>query len=187
MSEESIFIPQEDIDMAAVADSIALIILFICFLFVPQITAILKSSLDTLPMRLAAVILILGAVSYDKYLALGIFLVISAIYIQHHHEDILDILRMPDNISNSLGSKNKYSGAMQRLDHGGYSDETYDTGDFTSKAEDQDNEFKPVDSSINEKHALNSEHIGSRSQSLFSDDSKHANAMEHGNKNGYSD
>ena len=147
----------------------------------------MKSSLDTLPMRLAAVILILGSVSYDKYLALGVFLVISAVYIQHHHEDVLGVLGTKNNGEFAQLSDEKYNNAMQRLDHGGHADESYDIGDFTSKAEDQDNEFKPVDSSINEKHALNTEPLGSRSQSLFPDDSKHVNAMEHGNKNGYTD
>jgi len=164
-----------------------LIILFICFLFVPQITATMKSSLDTLPMRLAAVIFILGSVSYDKYLALGVFLVISAVYIQHHHEDVLGVLGTRNNGGFGELSDEKYNNTMQRLDHGGSADESYDIGDFTSKAEDQDNEFKPVDSSIDEKHALNTEPLGSRSQSLFPDDSKHVNAMEHGNRNGYSD
>ncbi len=175
--------------MAALAGEIvALIVLFVCFLFVPQITAILKPTLDTLPMRLAAVILILGIVSYDKYLALGLFLVVTAIYIQHHHEDILDIVGTANNITqNNSSSNEKYNSTMQQLDHGGHADETYDTGDFTSKAEDQNNEFKPVDSSMNEKFALNTEPLGSRAHGLFSDDSKHVNAMEHGNKNGYSD
>jgi hypothetical protein len=175
--------------MAALAgEIIALIVLFVCFLFVPQITAILKPTLDTLPMRLAAVILILGIVSYDKYLALGLFLVVTAIYIQHHHEDILDIVGTANNITqNNSSSNEKYNSTMQQLDHGGHADETYDTGDFTSKTEDQNNEFKPVDSSMNEKFALNTESLNSRAQGLFSDDSKHVNAMEHGNKNGYSD
>ena len=175
--------------MAALAGEIgALIFLFICFLFVPQITATLKQSLDTLPMRLAAVILILGSVSYDRYLALGTFLVVTAIYIQHHHEDILHVVGTANNIihANSI-SDDKYNGTMQKLEHGGYADETYDTGDFTSKTEDQNNEFSPVGSSMNEKNVLNTEPLGSRAQSLFPDDSKHVNAMEHGNKNGYSD
>jgi hypothetical protein len=175
--------------MAALAgEIIALIFLFVCFLFVPQITAILKPSLDTLPMRLAAVILVLGIVSYDKYLALGLFLVVTAIYIQHHHEDILDVVGTVNNIKeNNSSSNEKYNSTMQQLDHGGHADETYDTGDFTSKTEDQNNDFKPVDSSMNEKFALNTESLGARAQGLFSDDSKHVNAMEHGNKNGYSD
>lgn len=168
--------------------TIVLVGLFISFLCISQITATLKSSLDTLPMRLAAVIIVLGSISYDKYVALGLFLVITAIYIQHHHEDILGIIGTKNNMG-AVGhsSGEKYNGAFQRLEHGGHADESYDVGDFTSKAEDQDNEFKPVDSSIDEKHALNTEPLGSRSQNLFPDDSKHVNAMEHGNRNGYSD
>lgn len=164
----------------------ALVILFICFLLVPQITASMKSSLDTLPMRLAAVIIVLGMVSYDRYLALGVFLVVTAVYIQHHHEDILGVLGTKNNIFGPLSGQ-KYNSTMQKLDHGGHADENYDTADFTSKTEDQDNEFKPVDASIDEKHALNTEPLGSRSQNLFPDDSKNVNSMEHGNKNGYSD
>lgn len=174
--------------VALTGDIFALILLFICFLLVPQITATLKGSLDTLPMRLATVFILLAIISYDRYLALGTFLVVTAVYIQHHHEDILGVLGTKNNMG-GFGPLNneKHNSTMQRLEHGGHADESYDTGDFTSKAEDQDNEFKPVDSSIDEKHALNSEPLGSRSQSLFPDDSKHMNAMEHGNKNGYSD
>jgi len=163
-------------------------ILFISFLCITQITASLKSSLDTLPSRLAAAILILGAVFYDKYIALGLFLVITAIYIQHHHEDILNVIGTANNSSPlNSGLNTRYNSTMQKLEQGGNADESYDTADFTSKAEDQDNEFKPVDSSINEKHALNTEPLGSKSQNLFPDDSRHVNTMEHGNKNGYSD
>ena len=162
--------------------------LFISFLCITPITTSLKTALDTLPMRLAAVIIILGAVFYDRYIALGLFLVITAIYIQHHHLDILDIIGTKNNSSPFNSELNKkYNSTMQKLDHGGNADESYDTADFTSKAEDQDNEFKPVDSSINEKHALNTEPLGTKAQGLFSDDSRHVSAMEHGNKNGYSD
>ena len=167
---------------------VTLVVLFISFLCITQITVSLKPVLDTLPMRLAAVILVLGSVFYNKHIALGLFLVITAVYIQHNHEDILNILGTGNNSSpfNTVLSKN-HNNTMKKLEHGGYSDENYDTADFTSKAEDQDNEFNPVDSTMNEKNALNTEPLGSRAQSLFPDDSKHVNAMEHGNKNGYSD
>ena len=163
-----------------------LILLFISFLLVPQITVSLKSSLDTLPMRLLAVIVVLGSVSYDRYLALGVLLLVGAIYIQHHHDDIMGIVGTENNYG--LFDKGlKYNSTMQKLEHGGYADESYDTGDFTSKAEDQDNEFKPVDSSIDEKHALNTEPLGSRAQSLFPEDSRNVNSMENSNRNGYSE
>ena len=166
-----------------------LVLLFASFLFVPQLTIMLKSSLDSLPMRFAAIILILGSLSYNKFLALGIFLVVMAIYIDHHHDDVLSILGSAnmaafDQVGNA-GSK--ISSALNKLDNGGNADESYDSSDFTSKAEDQDNEFKQSDHSIDEKHALITEPLGSKSASLFPDDSKHVNAMEHGNKDGYSD
>jgi hypothetical protein len=167
-----------------------LVLLFASFLFVPQLTSMLKSSIDTLPVRFVAIILILASLSYNKFLALGLFLVISAIYIQHHHDDVLNVLGSANNLmafdqSGNAGSK--YPSVMNKLDHGGSADETYDSSDFTSKTEDQDNEFKHPDHSIDEKHALITEPLGSRSASLFPDDSKHVNAMEHGNKDGYSD
>ena len=167
-----------------------LVLLFASFLFVPQLTDMLKSSLDTLPVRIAAIILILGVLSYNKFLALGIFLVVMAVYIQHHHDDVLSVLGSVNNMSSyeqggSAGAK--YSATMNKLDHGGVSDESYDSSDFTSKAEDQDNEFKHPDHSIDEKHALLTEPLGSRSSALFPDDSKHVNAMEQGNKDGYFD
>jgi len=39
---------------------VTLVVLFISFLCITQITATLKHAVDTLPMRLAAVILVLG-------------------------------------------------------------------------------------------------------------------------------
>lgn len=169
-------------------ETIVLVGLFISFLCIIPITASLKSALDTLPMRLAAVIIVLGAVFYDRYIALGLFLLITAIYIQHHHEVILDIIGTNNNLSPFNSRLNQtHNSTMQKLDHGGHADEAYDTADFTSKAEDQDNEFIPVDSSMNEKQAFNTEPLGTKAQGLFSDDSRHVNAMEHGNKNGYTD
>jgi hypothetical protein len=166
-----------------------LVLLFASFLFVPQLTDMLKSSLDILPVRLAAILLVLASLSYNKFLALGLFLVVMAIYIQHHHDDVLSVLGSSnmaafDQVGNA-GSK--ISSALNKLDHGGSADESYDSSDFTSKAEDQDNEFKHTENSIDEKHALLTEPLGSRSASLFPDDSTHVNAMEQGNKDGYFD
>jgi hypothetical protein len=168
-------------------NAIAVGVVLLVFLFVPQITLALDSSLNTLPMRFAAVFLILAALSYDKMLALGVFLVITAIYIQDNHNDVLSILGSMNNMSAFNSNESKYAKAMAKLDHGGHADESYDSSDFTSKTEDQDNEFKHPDHSIDEKHALITEPLGSRSASLFPDDSKHVNALEHGNKDGYSD
>ena len=166
-----------------------LVLLFASFLLVPQLTNMLKSSLDTLPMRFAAIILVLGSLSYNKFLALGLFLVIMAIYIQHHHDEVLNVLGSANmaafDQAGNAGAKT--SNALNKLDQGGSADESYDSSDFTSKTEDQDNEFKNPDYSIDEKHALITEPLGSRSASLFPDDSRHVSAMEQGNKDGYSD
>ena len=164
-----------------------LVVLLVLFLLVPQITPALDSSLDSLPMRFAAVFIILGALSYDRVIALGVFLVITAIYIQHHHNDVLSVLGTANNVAAYSGSDSTYAKTMGKLDHGGHADESYDSSDFTSKTEDQDNEFSKVDSSIDEKQALLTEPLGSKAADLFPDDSRHVNAMEHGNRHGYSE
>ena len=164
-----------------------LLILLIRFLIIPEITGFLKDSLDTLPIRLASVILILASIYYDKYVALGVLMVISAIYIHHHHEDIMKI----SGSRYYMNSGNYLSGAgentLAKLDQGGYARETIDVDDFVSKTEDQNNDFTPVDYSMNEKHILVSEKLGSNSQSLFSEDSRNAVEMQNINKNGYSE
>lgn len=147
----------------------------------------MKANLDTLPMRFAAVFIVLGALSYDMLLSLGIFMIVVAIYIQHHHDDVLSVLGSANNMSALNTNESTYAKTMAKLDHGGHADETYDSADFTSKTEDQDNEFTRVESSIDEKHMLTTEPLGSKAADLFPDDSRHVNAMEHGNRNGYSE
>ena len=70
----------------------SLAVLFIAFLAVPSIVKVVDTSLDTLPMRFASVILVLGVLSYDRFIALALFLVVAAIYIQHHHNDVMIVL-----------------------------------------------------------------------------------------------
>jgi hypothetical protein len=166
---------------------IVLLVLLVIFLFVPQVSRIIKSNLDTLPVRFAAVFIVLAALSYDILLALGIFMIIVALYIQHDHDDILSVLGSANNMSAFNPNESNYSKAMAKLDHGGEADESYDSSDFTSKAEDQDNEFIKADSSIDEKHALLTEPHSSKVVDLFPDDTKHVSAMEHGNRNGYTE
>lgn len=163
-------------------DILGLFVLFIIFVYVKEVAQFLNLSLNTLPIRFAAILIILGAASYNKLVALGFFILITAIYIQDHHNDINTILGGSIQ-SNSFHSKNETT-FMSQLDQGGYADETSDTMEFISRTEDQDNEFKAPSSSIDEKHVLNSE---PRLQNLFPDDSKNANSMEHGNKNGFFD
>jgi hypothetical protein len=166
---------------------IVLLVLLLVFLFVPQLSKTIKSNLDTLPMRFAAVFIVLAALSYDTLLALGIFMIIVALYIQHDHDDILSVLGSANNMSAFNSNESNYSKAMAKLDHGGEADESYDSSDFTSKTEDQDNEFIKADSSIDEKHAILTEAHSSKVVDLFPDDTKHVNAMEHGNRNGYTE
>jgi len=171
--------------MAPVADPVkigVLGLLFLAFLFVPRLSAALGHSLDSLPMRLAAVIIILASVSYDKYVSLGIFLVITATYIKHHQYDLMGLSPTGD----IHVKRNPYEIPEQHISvkDGGHADESYETADFTPQKEDQDNEFAGVGYSIDEKQVLVSETLGSRSQAIFNDDMKHAEALAMSNRNG---
>jgi len=165
---------------------VSIVVLFFVFLSVPNVSRRLGSLLDTLPMRFAAVILILAVLPYDRFIALGLFLVIVGIYIQHHTNDL----------TVALGSKNSETGdyrsavesiqdpsAMKSLHRGGHADETHDAMDFIPKTSDQDNHFEPV-GSIDEKHVLQTEQLGSKSQSLFGEDLRAAQTMEKENSYG---
>lgn len=160
-----------------------LIILCLLFLMVPQLSDLFGSSLDTLPMRFAVIITLLAVVPYDRFIALGLFMVFCAVYIVHHQSDLL---------MNSGPSGNNYNGikrspAMNMLKQGGNADESLDIMDFIPKMEDQDNKFSSVDNTLNEKEILTSETLGSRSESLFPEDLKHVSALENGNRRGNSD
>ena len=159
-----------------------LIVLFVAFMFVPKITATLGRNLDALPMRLAAVILVLVAVANDKLVGLGTFLVVTAVYVQHHQNDLMGLTSSSSNMS----SFNPYAipRATVNLQHGGEADESYETADYTPQKEDQDNEFESVGHSQDEKQVLLSEPLGSRSQAIFNDEMKHAEAMAMSNRNG---
>jgi hypothetical protein len=160
---------------------IVLLGLLAMFLITPTITNTLGSYLDTLPMRIAAVVIVLASLAYDKLIALGLFMVISAIYIQQHQNDLASIT-IP---GNSMSFKDIINPkAMEDLEKGGHADESYDEMDFTSKQEDQENEFHASGLSIDEKHVLQNEGLGSRSQNLFPEDVHHADSLMHGNRNG---
>ena len=66
-------------------------VLFFVFLMIPTLANTLGDTLDTLPMRLAGVLLILGSVSYDKYVAIAVFLVVAALYIQRHQNQLTGV------------------------------------------------------------------------------------------------
>ena len=162
-----------------------LVILFIAFLTIPSIDNILHGVLDTLPMRLAAIITILALIPYDRFIALAIFLVITGLYVHHHQEDlkgVFDLQRIQSLNSYKPGTNSP--SVFQDINKGGHAEEVYDTMDFVPKIEDQDNKFTNVGDSQDEKHALITEPLGEKSQSLFPEDMKHAEFMEHGNKLG---
>ena len=160
----------------------ALIGLLIGFLFVDHISKTIGHALDTLPVRFAALFLILGSVYMDKYVSLAVFLLVLAVYIQHHQNDIAGL----SSVSRMRDSMNPYEipQSTVNLEGGGYASEDYETADYTPQKEDQDNEFSPVEPSINEKHVLPTENLGSKSQALFKEDMHKAENLEEGNRNG---
>lgn len=166
----------------------SLAVLFIVFLAIPSIVKSLGGILDTLPMRFASIILILAILPHDRFIALALFLVVAAIYIQHHHNDVMVVLGPAgDDTSRSLPAAiNSIRDAdnMRVLHQGGHADEITDVIDYMPKVATQDNAFSKVGSSIDEKEVLTSEQLGSKAQNLFADDSEHANSLQRGNSNG---
>ena len=130
----------------------SLVILFIAFLAVPAIVKALDTSLDTLPMRFAAVILVLALLPYDRFIALALFLVVAAIYIQHHHNDLIMVIGSGEPLPLNE------TDAMSGLPHGGHADETSDDMDYMPK--ESTNVFSKVES-IDEKQVLES--VGNKS------------------------
>jgi hypothetical protein len=161
---------------------LGLLFLFVAFMFVPKITNSLGRILDTLPIRLAAAILVLASISYDKFIGLGVFLVVVAVYIMHHQNDLIGITSRGELVA----AANPYSIPKMTVDleDGGHADETYETSDFTPQKEDHDNEFSPVGHSQDEKNVLVSETLGSKAAIMFDSDMKHAEAMAMANRNG---
>jgi len=154
--------------------------LFLLFLSCETIAEWLGSYLDTLPVRLAFCLIILAMVPVDKFAAIGVLLVVAAIYIRHHQDDLNGLSLRKEVAPKEVKSPK----AMLELEQGGHADESYDEMDFTSKENDQTDEFERVGTSIDEKHALNSEGLGSKSQSLFPEDSTKAAELMRGNQDG---
>lgn len=163
-----------------------LAVLFLMFLAIPTLVKSLGQMLDTLPVRFAAVILILGVYSYDPLIALGVFLVIAGLYIQRHHDVVISVT------SNSSGAGARFlvdaiqdPAAMKVLHQGGHASESYDTDDFMPKDNVENNEFEPLGySSIDEKHVLPTEQLGSRAQAMFGEEMRNAEGLQQGNRNG---
>ena len=74
--------------------------------------------------------------------------------------------------------------AMRALQDGGHADETTEVMDYMPKVSTQDNAFSKAGSSLDEKQLLVSEHLGSKAQRMFADDTEHATSLERGNRNG---
>ena len=161
-----------------------LVVMFIGFLCSEQISGILGDSLDSLPVRFAAILLVLGSLYLDKYVSLAVFLLIVAVYIQRHQSDLTRI-----SVFNKPSKLNPYEipHATVNLEDGGRSSEDYEIVDYTPQKEDQDNEFSPAGPSIDEKHVLPTEMLGSKAHILFPETMRNAEMLSAGNRNGNSD
>jgi hypothetical protein len=159
--------------------------LFVVFLAVPMLTQKLGSALDSLPMRIGAALLILAALPYDKFIALGIFIVVAALYAQHHTDSVKSILG-PQGDTNPLKFDMPFQTppAVEGLQKGGHTDVSYDEMDFMPKSDDQTDQFAPVGESIDMKHALETEPLGSKAQRLFPEDAANADYLMRDSANG---
>lgn len=147
---------------------VSLIGLGAAFLAVPQLAELFGRSLDTLPIRMAALLLLLASLAHDPYVALGVFMVVTAIYAQHHQYDLLGISGIGD--LHLLSSVFKTPEATANLNHGGQSDEVHEPVDFMPSKQVQDNSASKVAPSINEKEVLVSEPLGSKAEDIFSEE-----------------
>jgi len=170
-------------DMKVDREQIAAIIaLLVGVLFVERISEAIGRSLDSLPVRIAAVLIILGSIYFDRVVSLAVFFFIVAIYIQHHHNDLIGVSKPV--------SMNPYEipKATVDLNRGGYTGDAGDDPemvDYTPQKGDNDNEFKPVGESHDEKGVIQTEMLGSKAQIIFQDSMRNAEAMSAENSNGH--
>jgi hypothetical protein len=160
-----------------------LALLFVLFLNVVSISNLLGHSLDTLPMRIAAMLIILASVTYDKFVAIGVFMVVCGIFVQHHQNDLAN-LATPGRDTTTTMNPYQIPKAKVNVREGGQSDLHYEESDYTPHKEDQTDEFVTVGHSQDEKQVLVNETLGSRSQSIFSEDMRNAEAMAMRNRDG---
>jgi hypothetical protein len=168
-----------------------LAVLFVVFLAVPTLSNSLGETLDTLPMRIAGILLILGSVAYDKYVAIAVFLIVAALYIQRHQNQLSGVFAAENKEydPSSTSPVMQYAmprrpNAMQPLNPGGQAEVDYDYQDFMPK--DRTNEIDPLDvSGLDEKRALSTEPLGqARAQGLFPADQREAQAVMNSSRGG---
>ena len=167
-------------------------VLFFVFLMIPTLATMLGDTLDTLPMRLAGILLILASVSYDKYVAIAVFLVVAALYIQRHQNQLTGVFASQNDKDLDPSATQgvmqfampKRPHAVQELNPGGQADVDYDTHDFMPK--DRMNEVDSNEvSGLDEKRALHTEPLGqARAQNLFPADQREAQAVMNSNRGG---
>ena len=145
------------------------IVLLLVFLAVPTIAQSLGTALDTLPMRIAAILLILASASYDKYIAISTFLIIGGIYLHHHQNQIGTVLKSDPTLKSPVKefAMPQRPDSMIQLESGGQADVEYDMMDFTSHDQDTDNQYQSMNTGLDEKEVLVSEPLGERASVLF--------------------
>jgi len=170
--------PGMKVDRQQIAVIIALLV---GVLFVERISETLGRSLHSLPVRIAAILMILGSVYFDRVVSLALFFFIVAIYIQHHNNDLIGVSKPV------FMNPYEIPKATLDLNRGGYTDDAGDEPemvDYIPQNGDNDNEFKPVGESHDEKGVIQTEILGSRSHILFQESMRNAEAMSDGNSNG---
>jgi hypothetical protein len=161
-----------------------LAVLFVVFLNVVSVSNLLGHSLDTLPTRIAAVLIILASATYDRFVALAVFMIVTGIYVQHHQNDLSN-LATPGRDTTTTMNPYQIPPSKVNVREGGHSDVHYEESDYTPHKEDQTDEFISVGHSQDEKQVLVSETLGSRSQSIFNEDMRNAEAMAMRNRDGF--
>ena len=166
----------------------AFVVLFIAFICIPSISKSLGTILDTLPMRFAAVLVVLAVLPHDRFIALGLFLVVAGLYIQRHDDDlrsVFDSIPTSDGYTRFPVNTIQDPAAMKVLHHGGHAEESHDMMDFMPKSSSQDNDVEDhSSSSIDSKSVLPTEPLGSKSQNLFGEDMLNAEKLQQWTKDG---
>lgn len=150
-----------------------------------MISRSLGIALDSIPLRFAAALAILALLPYNKYVAIGVFLIVAGVYIQHHLDSVKGIMMSQPNVPRELQfpMPAPISDAPDHLQKGGHTDVEYDNMDFMPKDENQDNQFGAAPESLDEKHALATEPLGSKAQALFIEDQAHAEYLMRESRN----
>lgn len=161
--------------------------LFVIFLGVPMLSQQFGAMLDSIPLRFAAALAILAALTYDKMVALALFIVLCALYVQRHTDSVKSILGPQGSLNPrefAMPRSSEGPSAMEGLQKGGYTDSSFDEMDFMPKDDNQSDHFERAGPSIDEKQALATEPLGSRAEAIFPQAQQGARDLMESNKGG---